>query len=180
MVGDVQRDTYGGMAAVVSRVVTLPELALPKWAFFGSDDLTDVSGVDVGGRVDDETRARLQEELLPIYLKIWNAFKAKKPQDIVPLFEERSSETDAAFFYAPNTTGTKLAKRFSEAVADRERKLWPITEDNVMLDIHDNNKLARLVQNNRKPLLSFDFKGGGAEYFDVVFRKSGDQWVITR
>ena len=180
-IGKVKKELFQGMGMIATRNITLPKLGLPAWKFYGSDDITPLSGVDIEGQLDKESHKALKEELLPIYKKIWSALDSGNVDEILPLYEERSSETDAAFFKEPGATGKRLAEVLKESVADPEQKLWPITDDNAMCKISDNNKLARLVQNSQNPLLSFDEPALGlAHHYDAVFRKSGKKWILTR
>lgn len=181
LIGKAKKEPFQEAGAIVSRSITLPEIGLPEWRFFKSDNITDLSGVDIEGRLDKETSGRLKKELLPVYRKIWSALKARKVDEILPLFEERNEETDAAFFKKPGDTGTKLAKELKDRVSDPKFKIWPIKDDNVIIQLYDNNKLVRLSQNNRKPLISFDHKTDKVAYhYDIIFRKSGNKWIITR
>ena len=181
VIGKAKRETFQGMGALVTRTVTLPEIGLPEWKFSKSDNITDLSGPDIDGRLDEETSARLKKELLLIYRKIWSALKAGTVEKILPLFDERSIETDAAFFKKPGETASRLAKELKDRASDSSIKLFPITDDNVLLLVSDNNKLVRLSQNDRKALLCFsDSANGVGYYYDVIFRKSGNKWIITR
>jgi hypothetical protein len=181
LVGKAKKEPFQKVGAIVTRSITLPAIGLPEWKFFKSDNITNLSGVDIEGRLDEETSGRLKKELLPIYRKIWSALEARKVEEVLPLFEERNKEIDAAFFRKPGGTGNMLARELKDMASDPKKKLWPITDDNVIIQLYDNNKLVRLSQNNRKPLLSFDdVTDHVAHHYDVIFRKSGNQWIITR
>jgi len=181
VISKAKKEPFQEVGAIVTRSVTLPEIGLPEWKFFTSDNITNLSGVDIEGRLDEQASDRLKKELLPIYRQIWSALEARKVEEVLPLFEERNEETDAAFFKKPGETGTMLAKELKESASDPQKKLWPITDDNVMVQLYDNNKLVRLCQNNRNPLLSFDHVTDKvAFHYDVIFRKSGSKWIITR
>lgn len=181
LIGKAKKKPFQEGAVIVSRTITLPEIGLPEWRFFTSDNITNLSGADIGGRLDEETSDKLKKELLPVYRKIWNALKARKVDDVLPLFEERNQEIDAAFFKKPGDTGAKLAKELKDSASDPKWKLWPITDNNVIIQLYDNNKLARLSQNNGKPLISFDHTTDKMTYdYDILFRKSGNKWIITR
>jgi hypothetical protein len=180
-IGQARKQPFQEVGAIVVRTITLPDIGLPEWKFFKSDNITALSGVDIEGRLDEETSGRLKKELLPIYQKIWSALQAGKVEVVLPLFEERNGEIDAAFFKEPGETGTMLAKELKDRASDSKCKLWPITDDNVIIQLYDNNKLVRLSQNNGKPLLSFDDVTAHVAYhYDVIFRKSGSKWIITR
>jgi len=181
LVGKAKKEPFQDVGAIVTRSITLPEIGLPEWKFFTSDNITNLSSVDIESRLDEETSNKLKKELLPIYRKIWSALETRKVEDVLPLFEERNSETDAAFFKKPGETGNMLAKELRDGASDPKKKLWPITDDNVVIQLYDNNKLVRLSQNNGKPLLSFDDVANHLAYhYDVIFRKSGNEWIITR
>jgi hypothetical protein len=181
LIGKAKKEPFGEGGAIVTRTITLPEIGLPEWKFFKSDNIANLSGVDIESRLDEETSNRLKKELLPIYRKIWSALESRKVEEMLPLFEERNEETDAAFFKKPGETGSMLAKELKDRASDANIKLWPITDDNVMIQLYDNNKLVRLSQNNQKPLLSFDDVTHHVAYhYDVIFRKSGNNWIITR
>jgi len=181
VVGKAKKESFQEIGAIVARTVTLPKIGLPEWKFFKSDNITDLSGVDIEAQLEEETSNRLKRELLPIYRKIWSALEANKVEEVLPLFEERNNETDAAFFKKPGETGDMLAKELKDMASDPSKKLWPITDDNVIIHLYDNNKLVRLAQNNRNPLLSFDdVTAKVAHHYDIIFRKSGNEWIITR
>jgi len=181
VISKAKKESFQEIGAIVTRSITLPEIGLPEWKFFTSDNITNLSGVDIEARLDDETSARLKKELLPIYRRIWSALESRTVDEVMPLFQERNEEIDAAFFKKSGETGSALARELKDRISDPKCKLWPITDDNVMIQLYDNNKLVRLSQNNGKPLLSFDHVTDKvAFYYDVIFRKSGDKWIITR
>jgi hypothetical protein len=180
-IGETQKETFHDVGQIISRSITLPRIGLPAWKFYGSDDITDCSGVDIDGQMDPEAREALKAELLPIYRKIWSALNSGDVDEIIPMYKERSSETDAAFFKSPGDTDSRLIEVLKENVADPEKKLWPITDENTMVKVSDNNKLVALVQNNTKSLLCFDESGAEvAYYYDTIFRKKGKKWIIAR
>ncbi len=181
LIGKAKKEPFQDVGAIVTRSLTLPEIGLPEWKFFKSDNITNLSGVDIEGQMGPETSEKLKNELLPLYRKIWSALESRKVEEILPLFEERNKETDAAFFKKPGVTANMLAKELKESASDPKKKLWPITDDNVVIQMYDNNKLVRLSQNNRKPLLAFShIEDNVGFYYDVIFRKSGSKWIITR
>jgi hypothetical protein len=181
LIDKVKKVSFQDVGAIVTRIITLPEIGLPEWKFFRSDNITNVSGPDIDGSLDDNTTDKLKKELLPVYRKIWSALEARTVDSVLPLFEERNKETDAAFFKKPGETGRRLAEELNERASDSTIQLYPITENNVILRVSENNKLVRLAQNNEKPLLCFsDTVNHVGYYYDVIFRKSGNKWIITR
>ena len=180
-IGKAKRVPFHDVGAVVTRTIALPPIGLPEWKFVESDNITGLSAPDIDGQLDDKTVASLKKELLPIYKKIWSALKANKLKDVLPLFEERNGETDAAFFKKPGETGQKLAEELTKRASDKTIKLYPITDNNIVLHVSENDKLVRLAQNNDKALLCYsDPVNHVGYYYDVILRKSGNNWIITR
>ena len=67
LIGKAKKEPFQEGGAIVTRTITLPEIGLPEWKFFKSDNITNLSGVDIEGRLDEETSDRLKKELLPVY-----------------------------------------------------------------------------------------------------------------
>ncbi len=180
LIDQVSIADFQGIGDVISRSITLPKIGLPRWAFFDSDDVTSIKGVDLNGILDDNRHDQLIHELLPIYKAIWNAIQSKNVESVLPLFEERNREYDAAFYRQPGTTGNMLARDLQEAANDPNRKLFPITADNIESQISDNDKLVRLKMNDKHPLIALNYVDGGSEYYDIYLRKKNGRWIITR
>ena len=179
-IGKVNKEPFQ-IGTIVTRTIALPAIGLPEWKFFKSDDITSLSAPDIDGQMDDQTRENLKKEILPIYRKIWSALEARDLKAVLPLYEERNKEIDAAFFKKPGETGQRLAKELQEKASDTTIKLFPITEDNVVVRVSDNNKLVKLTQNNDKALICFtDPVNHVGYYYDLILRKSGNKWIITR
>ncbi len=180
IVYDVCVEDFQNIGNRISRKVKLPAIGLPRWAFFDSDDITKIKDADLNGILDDSQHEQLIREMLPIYTTIWNALQSKDISSILPLFEERNREYDAAYYRQPGTTARMLAKDLRKSATDPERKLFPITADNIESQVYDNDKLARLMQNSHKGLIALNFVGGGSEYYDIILRKENGRWIITR
>jgi hypothetical protein len=180
LIGDVTSWDFQQIGDVVSRKITLPAIGLPRWAFFDSDNITNVKGDDVSGLMSDDVRSKLVAELLPIYTSIWNALESKNITPILPLFEERNREYDAAFYRKPGTTARMLAEALQESATEPDRKLFPITPSNTQSQLYDNDKLARLMQNSERSLIGLNYVGGGSEGYDIILRKKNGRWIITR
>jgi len=179
-IGDVEITDFKKLGDVVSRKITLPAIGLPRWAFLDSDDITDIKGIDINGAIDDNLDQKLIREMLPIYQAIWHALKSKDITPILPLFEERNREYDAAFYRQPGTTARMLAKSLRESANNPECELFPITSDNTVSQVYDNDKLARLKQNSDDPLIGLNFVDGGSIGYDLILRKQNGRWIITR
>ncbi len=180
LIGDATIEDIKKIGDVVSRKVTLPKIGLPRWAFFDSDNITNIKSADLDSDIDDNMNKQLINEMLPIYTAIWNALQSKNIAPILPLFEERNREYDAAFYREPGTTARLLAESLQEAATSPTKTLWPIESDNIQSQVYDNDKLARLRQNNHNAPVAFNWKGGGSQEYNIILRKKNGRWIITR
>lgn len=165
-------------ALTFTRKLDIPS-SLPKWAFFNSDDIPDVDPMD-----DAEFNAFLKR-LLEEYIKIYRALQSGQAQQIdavLPLFDERNRELDAAFYHAPGTMRTKLRGALIDAATDKNAELVDqLSEDYMKFEIAENNKLARLITEDSKPAIAQNFKNSiGSQSFDLVFRYKNGKWILTR
>lgn len=174
---------------ILLRTVTLPETGLPRWAWLDSDPITGLKRHDLDGWLSDQQAQQLLDELLPIYTKIWKAIESGDIESVLPLFEERNREADIALCRPSGETASVLAhllKESSREHASGKSKLWPIKPTNTMVFVYDNDRLARLRQNNYEPLVALNFKGdgnfkgGGSETYEIILRKKDGKWIITR
>ena len=179
-VSEVSIEDYKKIGDTVSRKITLPAIGLPRWAFFDSDNITNIKSDDIDRDIDDNLDKQLIGELLPIYASIWNALQAKNIEPILFLFDERNKEYDAAFYREPGTTAKKLADSLRESATEPDRKLFPITSSNTKSQVYDNDKMARLRMNSHDGLIGLNFVGGGSESYDIILRKKNGRWIITR
>ena len=168
---------------VLLRTITLPETGLPRWAWLDSDPITGLKRHDLDGWLSDQQAQQLLDELLPIYTKIWKAIESGDIESVLPLFEERNREADIALCRPSGETAQALAhalKESSQEHASGKSKLFPITLDNAQVFVYDNDRLARLRDNNYEALIGLNFKGGGSEDYDIILRKKDGKWIITR
>ncbi len=179
-VEEVAREAFGP-GAIVRRKIFLPKMSLPRWKWIDSDDLTEEDpGPDLEGRVDPAVLDDIKAELFPFYKQVWDALLAEDVAKVMGLFAERSEEMEGAFFKQPGEYQNRLQQMFEDTVADEGAKLFGLDDGNCTVELHDNNKIARLKQNDDQPLISFDFKDAGSRAFDIMFRKQGDDWIVTR
>ena len=147
---------------------------LPKWAFFDSDDLTDPY------TLSEDAYWKYRDELFVVYKQIYDALKAGDVASILPMFDERNRELDAAFYYRPGTMAKKISKALNEATADPERDILFLEPDSVGPEGHPNNKLVSLQRDNG-PAIIFNYKTVDlSESYDLVFRRQNGKWILTR
>ncbi len=158
---------------LVSQTVVL-QTPFPLWAFFNSDTLPDMGHM---------SEAEIDHYFKSIYIyiqRIHDALKSKRVDAILPMFEERSRETDLAYYKEPGTTTKDLAKELKKAVNDPHLEIFPVTEDTLATLTHENKKLIELSREDDLPAIIFNIKGGGSESYPITFRRHGDKWIITR
>ena len=157
-----------------TRTLDIPS-SLPKWAFFDSDAIPDIDPMS-----DAESDAFLRR-LLAEYLKVYRALQTNRVDEVLPLFDERNRELDAAFYYEPGTMRKKIRDALIDAATDKDAELVELSEEYVSFEYAENNKLARLIRESGKPALVQNFKNSiGSQSFDLVFRYKNGQWILTR
>lgn len=174
----VRRLTSDGLL-MVRRTISMP-LPLPEWAFFRSTSVTPDFELTM------ETGLKPYNDLLDAYERIWTLLKRRDLDRLLPMFEERSLEMDQALYQAPGTTQAKLRIAFEEALNNTDRELQPIrpAEDDFWIyQVGSSGKMLRL---------SWDDLGGTivrfadkehptfATIFPIVFRKQGNDFIVTR
>lgn len=155
-----------------SKSLIIPN-SLPLWSFFGSEDVPndpDLSEDEYWG-VSAELRDRLQA--------IQSSLVTGNIEQILPLFKERNDELDRAFYYAAGTMEAKLQDSFKTDIPQLE--MLELSGRYVSYANEDNLKLASVYRQGRGAAISGNFKEGpGSLKFPIMFRKQGDEWIITR
>lgn len=164
---------------VVRRTVSMP-LPFPEWAFFRSDSATPAYELNM------ETGLKPYNDLLDAYEKIWTLLKRRDLDRLLPMFEERSREMDQALYETPGTTQAKLRAAFEEALNNTARELRPIRppeDDFWIYQVGLTGKMLRLSRDDLGgTILRFADKQHPtfATIFPIVFRKQGDEFIVTR
>jgi hypothetical protein len=99
----------------------------------------------------------------------------------MPLFEERSRNTDRAFYLKPGTTQQRLRESLVDVLKDRSLTLQPIKADDYWsLEIGPGGRLMRLVKGaHSSAILRFQDKDGLSHVFPVTFRRKNGRYVIA-
>jgi len=171
-VSDRPVDDYEG-AATYQRELKIPS-ALPLWAFFESDDLPDYDAMS-----DDDYYA-VRDDLYKKYKHFESALKQGDIDSILPLFSERSSEIDTAFYFDPGTTQQTLRRSMERVAGSDNHTLVELSPDQVTLAPEPNRKLVSLTREADIPAIAYNLKGGGSERFHLIFRKQDGEWILTR
>lgn len=162
----------GGVA--ISRELSAPS-TIPKWEFLNSDEIPNLESLS------DNEYYSLLDSLLEEYLKIQNAIKNKSTSQVINLFKERNIETDKAFYLTPGTTEAKISKSLSDVENDNDLGLIELKRDSVDFTVEPNNRLISLTRTGLTPAISLDFKNGyGSQRYNLIFRREGNNWILTR
>jgi len=157
-----------------TRNVTIPS-SLPLWAFFTSDEFPHYASMG-----DDEYYQNV-DNLLTEYLKVQNAIENKDISSILPMFEERNKELDAAFYYAPGTHAKKIGIALNDAANDETATLVGLKSKSVVFDTSKNNKLNRLARKRKNSAIVLNYNEIEGSYrFDMIFRLKDGKWILTR
>ncbi len=167
------RAQYEG-AILYERTIAIPS-SLPLWAFFESDELPDYD------TMSDEDYYAARDNLLIEYEKIQRALESGDIDNIMPLFEERSQETDAAFYFEPGTTQKELRADFLDAVGHDDLKIVELVPDQVGITLEENRRLVSLTRSDEGAAIGFNFiSRSGSVSYPIVLRKQDGKWIITR
>ena len=148
---------------------------LPLWNFFTSDDLPKLEPLS------DEEYYKLLDSLLFEYSKVQNAIETSSIDEIIPLFKERNSELDAAFYYSPGTMENKIRTSLIEASNNQDLELVPLKQQNVDFTIESNNKLVSLTRESMAAAVTLNFKSGyGSQRYNMIFRRKDNEWILAR
>lgn len=155
----------GDRGTVLSRRITLPVL-LPRWVWFQSDPIPN----------NEQTR----QQLIAEYQRIWDAVQQKKVPQVLPLFTERNKELAAAFYRTEREMAQKSAQ-LEQLSVNPGLSLFPLEPEDSVLVVFGGGRLAKLTRWDGNPMIAFNYTDdSGSETFDIVFRKSGNRWLIIR
>jgi hypothetical protein len=154
-----------GMGIQLEQKINLP-LSLPKWKWLMSDKIAN----------DEETK----KELIKEYHKIWQALHDKNLQLIAPFFKERTTELAEAY-YKSFEEMSPIPNLEKEIHNNQVIQGGDIPEEYAYLHIFGNGHLASITRWNGEAAIFFNYKDGGMhDNYDIIFRKQGDKWIITR
>lgn len=172
-ISEIKLKEYDG-ALSFERKLVIPN-SLPLWSFFTSDELPDLESMS------DTEYYSLMDILLIEYGKVQSALKTGHIHEIIPLFEERNRELDAAFYYEPGTMKNRISSSLLDASNNTDIKLVDLNKTNVDFTVESNNKLLSLTRDGLSSAITLNFKNGhGSQRYNLIFRKENDNWILTR
>jgi hypothetical protein len=161
----------------IRRTVSLP-LRLPAWKFLTSERILQ------NHEASSEQRAKLHDDLLAAYQVIWDALAKKDLKSILPLFQERSQETDAALYRTPGTTQERLTEMLTESIESPDMQLAPLASAHGrwILEVGSEGTLAALLFNYKaSPIIRFKrAEKGFRRIFPIYWRREGGRFIIAR
>ena len=159
----------------VTRTCELP-LPFPEWAFFSGDEISALRDMS------DEEFQKATEDLYRATEAIKAHLKSGAMDEAMKAFSERNKELDQAFFREAGTTEAHLRTTLGKAIADPKRSFKDVPQGSAQLEVAPGGRLARLIgASSRQPILAFvDDQQTGTESYDLLFRRQGDAWTITR
>lgn len=153
------------------------DLNYPEWAYLAADDLN-----PPGGMSDDEYFA-LSDNLYLEYKKIWDLMKAKNKAELLPLFELRASEFDAAYYLPKGEKYSDMEHSLESAFNHDDLYLDEIvTNEYAQLHIVAYGKVALLrVSGPNEPLIFYSHKRESfTRFYDLYFMRKDGKWIIIR
>jgi len=153
------------------------DLGFPEWAYLTADDLN-----PPGGMSDDEYFA-LSDNLYLEYKKVWDLMKVKNKAELLPMFELRASEFDAAYYLPKGEKYSDMEDSLDSAFNHDALYLDEIvTNEYAQLSIVAYGKVAILrVAGPNEPLIYYSHKRGSfTRFYDLYFMRKDGKWIIIR
>ncbi len=161
-------------AYIYEREMYIPS-SLPLWSFFGGDVLPDYDNMP-----DEEYYQAIDDLFMP-YKLIQDALEKGGVDSIIPMFEERNKETDAAFYLEPGTTENKLRSSLVNACKDENLELARLSSEFLNIRVESNKKLVSLIREEEMSAIGFNYKSFSAsQSYHLIFRRENGGWVLTR
>jgi hypothetical protein len=155
----------GTKIRVLSRSFDL-HLWFPRWAFFGGDKLRTYWEFANA----DENKPTYRE-ILGAYRKVWSLLEKRDVNGFLDACEERSRETDAAYYKRPGKTRELLRKSLESAMNDPKFELSPVDDapgEYWTYTVGSTGKLIALTQGERaSPIIRYVMKDGTP--FSLIF-----------
>ncbi len=168
---EVTEDTIFDGVIEYKQILTIPN-NLPLWAFFDSEELPNEPDLS------EEDFWVLSAELRDHLKSIQDKITAGNIDEVMPLFEERNSELDKAFYYSNGVMEAKLRDSFETDIPQLD--MLPITGKSVGYTNEHNNKMASVYRDG-EPAMTGNYKDlSGSLEFPIMFRKDNGEWIITR
>ncbi len=165
LVGSVRIEETPGQPGIwVHGTVAMSE-SLPRWAWLDGDVLPDTKGT--------------QEAVEAQYQELWDMLAtAPTEEQVLPLFAERSRELAIAY----GVPEAKMAPTgLVKTAGSEEFEIVPMYLEHAKFKLFAGGRLAKIFFWSGGALFNFNHKTEKlSKQFDVTFRRSGGEWIITR
>ncbi len=167
----VYKDQYN--KTLITQTVTM-QTPFAEWAFLSSDAIVDHRQF----KTVEAMVEGLVGEPFKLLEKIHAALSKKDIDNLMPLFKERNEEMDKAYYYQPGTYESFLKEQFVNDLADEGMVLEDLELQYAKPVISPGRQLMEL---GSSPLIYFAKKEAALyNYYGIVFRQQGKDWIITR
>ena len=166
-------DYYEDGGITITRSFTA-SVSFPEWAFFSAETIPFYP-------YSEEKYKKLKENMWPMMVELWDMFENKEIDKILPLFESRSKELDIAYYRSPGYS----IKSFETDLRNIYKSGYPLNRkesDHMQLLVNYNEKLITIVNaaNATGSIMFYDKESDSNMFFDVVWMKKNNQWIIAR
>ena len=155
--------------------VTVP---FPEWGFLSAEPIEFPDSFnDFKNNLDDYKKS-LIAPLYNEYKEIFTIMQTEDMDKILPIFAERNSELDLAFYYLPGTSEQKLKNSLLDDFDD-EDTIFKLEEYRYARPVVSDDK--RLIQLSSDAMIYFeDEEDEIFELYSMVFYQKNGKWIISR
>jgi hypothetical protein len=165
-------DPMGGKKLSQSIVLETP---FPRWKFLDSENIIEQDYLTMSR--DDVAELKQTPLIQSLYTAndiIYQGIKDRSIDSIIDLFDERSADTDIAFYYPHGQTKEGFHRVLSEKID--EGILLDINKETRGFSIESNQKVAHVYK-----AIRFKYHdGSGYGIYSVKFRLENGKWIVTR
>ncbi|NRB42635.1 MAG: hypothetical protein HRU20_29905 [Pseudomonadales bacterium] len=144
----------------------------PEWKFFSSDVITDPETLS-----EEEALSKLALKPFKILEDIHSSILKNDLASILPYFKERNNELDIAMYQPKGTYEDKLRLSLQESI-DEHRVFDDLDLEYSYPNVNHTKKLLWLGA--RPVIYCWDKDEVMFTGYETIFRKDGDNWIITR
>lgn len=149
----------------------------PRWKFLNSQNIIEENYYDL----DDDAYYKLRprediEALYQIHQEIYDALQKKDIDSIIDLFDERNDEMDIAMYKEKGYFKDRMYKALSKSANDESMEMLKPDRAKDFFYISEGGKTIYFNK-----FILFNKKDGSMNTrYDLLFRKEGNKWVLTR
>jgi hypothetical protein len=149
----------------------------PRWKFLDSDKIIEGNYFDLNESEYYKIRPKEDiETLYDVHQKIYNSLKKGDVDSIIDLFDERCEEMDIAMYKEKGYYKKTIYEALEKNVNDDSMEMLDFNKDTYFFQVSEGGKTAYI-----KKSILFNKKDGSMNTrYDLLFRKEGNKWVLTR